>query len=160
GTSGVIVAALLGDTLIHHAIIFLFFVIIAFVVDAAQIHLRDRAAITALRGLVGGRGKISRAELRQLVNDELVPWSHSRAITMVRYALDETAGHNALSPSSLGLASLHEASRRFVKGLVAFLPLLGFLGTVIGLSIALGELPRGLGQGSTAALDIGASLAG
>src|SRR5262249_38908403 len=57
------------------------------------------------------------------------------------------------------MAGFHQASRRFVKGLVTLLPLLGFLGTVIGLSIALAELPRGVG-GGRGAFDIGGSLAG
>jgi biopolymer transport protein ExbB/TolQ len=47
-----------------------------------------------------------------------------------------------------------------VRSLLPLLPLLGFLGTVIGLATAIGELPRGLTDGTGQGFDISASLAG
>jgi biopolymer transport protein ExbB/TolQ len=157
----IVVAALLGDTAIHHAIVLLFFVIVAFVIDAGQLHVRDRVALGALRAAASARGSVGPSELRSLVATELSALAHMRAIRLIEDALDPAlADRRAPSSSSLALAGFHQASRRFVKGLVPLLPLLGFLGTVIGLSIALAELPHGLGEGRRGVFDIGGSLAG
>jgi MotA/TolQ/ExbB proton channel family len=158
--SGIIAAALLGDTAIHYAIVFLFFVIAAFVIDAVVIYIRDRAALGAFRRAVGERGAMAPDELRKTIGQDLARWSHTRAIQFLRDALDRATMPRAeQSALPAAMAGFHQASRRFVKGLVTLLPLLGFLGTVIGLSIALAELPRGAG-GGRAAFDIGGSLAG
>lgn len=158
--SGIIVMALLGDTVIHHAIMFLFFVITAFLVDAAAIHARDRLALAAFRRAVRASARsLKPDDLGKLVSQDLARWSHTRAIQFIREALDRSKGRQADQVLPAAMAGFHQASRRFVKGLVTLLPLLGFLGTVIGLSIALGELPRGAGA-SRGAFDIGGSLAG
>jgi biopolymer transport protein ExbB/TolQ len=47
-----------------------------------------------------------------------------------------------------------------VRALLSSLPLLGFLGTVIGLTAAIGGLPRHLGPAAEGNLDISASLVG
>jgi hypothetical protein len=155
--SGIVVSALFGDTVIHHAIVFLFFVVLAFVVDATLIYVKDRSAVLAVRARA--RGGIGSAELRRLLDGDLAPWSHTRALRYIRDALDAGRGAGAAAPSS-ALAGFHAASRRFIRGLIPFLPLLGFLGTVIGLSIALAELPHGLSSGQREGFDIGGSLAG
>jgi hypothetical protein len=159
-SSGIIVAALFGDTAIHHAIIYMFFVVMAFVLDAFLLYLHDRSAVAAIRNYARERGGIDTAELRRLINSDLAPWAHTRAVRYIRDALDgaRSDGPGPLPPSAL--AGFHQASRRFMRGLIPFLPLLGFLGTVIGLSIALAELPHGLGTGEHQGFDIGGSLAG
>jgi len=160
--TGIVVSALSGDTLIHHAIVYLFFVILAFVFDAALLYWRDRSAVAAIRAVARSRGGIDTAQLRQLLDTELAPWSHTRAVRLIRdqlAAAQETSVRAAAA--STALAGFHQASRRFVRGLIPFLPLLGFLGTVIGLSIALAELPHGLGSGGQREVfDISGSLAG
>jgi biopolymer transport protein ExbB/TolQ len=60
----------------------------------------------------------------------------------------------------LAFDCFHQASRQFVRTLLPFLPLLGFLGTVIGLATAMGELPRGAGEQAARSFDVSASLAG
>lgn len=47
-----------------------------------------------------------------------------------------------------------------IRALLAFIPLLGFLGTVIGLTAAVGGLPNELNAPGTGDLNIGASLLG
>lgn len=50
----------------------------------------------------------------------------------------------------------HDASRQFLRRLLGLLPLLGFLGTVVGLAVAISGLPRGL----SGTVDLTASLGG
>jgi biopolymer transport protein ExbB/TolQ len=50
--------------------------------------------------------------------------------------------------------------RFWATSFMQLLPLLGFLGTVIGLAVAISELPHGVTEGTGQALDISASLAG
>lgn len=158
-TSGVVLAALFGDSVVHYAIIVLFFAILAFVIDAALLHARDRSAVAATRSLVRQRRGMDAAALRRLLDSDLVAWSHTRAVRFMRDALDAGPGR-APSASSVALTSFHQASRRFIRGLIPFLPLLGFMGTVIGLSIALAELPHGLAPGQREGFDISGSLSG
>ena len=47
-----------------------------------------------------------------------------------------------------------------MRGLLPVLPLLGFLGTVIGLARAMAELPAALGNGTGAAVDLSGTLSG
>lgn len=159
--SGIIRSALLGETVIHRAIIFLFFVIVAFLVDAALLYFKDRTIVAAIRASSRQKGGLNRAALRRLLDAEYAPLGHSRAVRTIRDLLDHSrVSGTAPEGRSAALAGFHQASRRFVRGLIPFLPLLGFLGTVIGLSIALAELPHGLATDQRAGFDIGGSLAG
>ena len=129
-------------------------------IDAVVNHIRDRVALGAFRRAVRGRTAMTSDDLRKLIGHDLARWSHTRAIKSIREALDRARAPQAeQSALPAAMAAFHNASRRFVRGLVTLLPLLGFLGTVIGLSIALAELPRGVGAGR-GAFDIGGSLAG
>ena len=132
--------ALVGETFVHVAIIALFAVVLAAIVDAALSLAGD------LQGLVALRRTLAAAP-RDEVAARLSRFSHTRP-------LQELLGHQA------ALGGLHQASRRLVRALVSFLPLLGFLGTVIGLTAAIGGLPENLGPEAAGNLDIGASLVG
>lgn len=159
--ASVTVDALLGDTPVHRVLIYLFFVVVAFVVDAWRLHRRDRAALAALGRLLEGAGEQERgAGLTLPAALERLAFFHpgSRALLACRTIADgdDTAGLAAFR----AVTDFHLASRRFVRSIVPLLPLLGFVGTVIGLSITLGELPRNTGDGGRAAADISASLGG
>ena len=108
----VLAAALHGSTLLHTAIIYLFFAIAAAILDGFGQYWRQRMALAA-----GG-----------------------------------------MADSGSAKPGLQLASRRFLRSLIPLLPLLGFLGTVVGLTTALNDLPRGLAAGG--APDISASLSG
>ncbi|MBT9288729.1 MotA/TolQ/ExbB proton channel family protein [Prosthecodimorpha staleyi] len=161
GPSGILVTALAGSTALHSAIIVLFFVILAHLADALRLHLADAAALASLRRRGRTRAGGSN-DLNDLVADEIAVRPSSRLLRLVADWVvrsgrpDSDAG--PLSPAA-AQDGFHRAARQFARGLVPFLPLLGFLGTVVGLAAAMAELPQGLGAGGGGA-DIAASLAG
>lgn len=158
--AGVAIDALLGDTPVHRALVYLFFVVVALVADAWRLHWRDRAALAALRRLLGERQDRGAAALRAALG-ELAPVypGNGALLTCRATAAADGAGEAALEAAVRAATAFRQASRRFARSLVPLLPLLGFVGTVIGLSITLGELPRSAGGGRAAA-DITASLGG
>ena len=64
------------------------FVIVALLVDATLIYLGDRSAVAAIRARVREQGGIGRAELRRMLDTELSPWAHTRAVRLIRETLD------------------------------------------------------------------------
>ena len=94
--------------------------------------------------------------------DEFAVAVHTRAFRLLNAAIETTGakGGNPARLAALSFDGFQAASRQFVRALLPFLPLLGFLGTVIGLATAISELPRGLTEGADHAFDISASLAG
>lgn len=132
--------ALVGETFIHVAIVSLFAITVAAIIDAALALAGDLQGLAALRRTLA-------AAPRDEVGARLVRFSHTRP-------LQELLGHQS------ALIGLHQASRRLIRALVSFLPLFGFLGTVIGLTAAIGGLPNNLGPEAAGNLDIGASLVG
>jgi MotA/TolQ/ExbB proton channel family len=88
--------------------------------------------------------------------------AHTRAVRLLNAAIDtrEVASANATRLAVLSFDGFQLASRQFVRTLLPILPLLGFLGTVIGLAKAISELPRGLTESADHAFDISGSLAG
>jgi hypothetical protein len=162
-TSGIIVSAVLGRTIVHSAIIFLFFVILSSILHASQLYLADRSILAAFGRLVEEDRKAGATrELASILSDKLYTVAHTRAFRLLNAAIEAKASESK-TPSDLAILSFdgfHFASRHFVRGLLTFLPLLGFLGTVIGLAVAISELPRGVTEGVGQALDISASLAG
>jgi hypothetical protein len=89
--------------------------------------------------------------------------AHSKALRLMCAA---AGGEWPAQPpgGSLAAASFGDfqnASRRFVRNLVAILPMLGFLGTVVGLSTTLSDLPAAIGAGATPhPLDLSGALGG
>lgn len=132
--------ALAGETFVHVAIIALFAIVTAAIIDAAL------AVAGELQGLQALRRTLADAP-RDEIATRLSRFSHTRP-------LQELLGHQS------ALVALHLASRRLIRALISFLPLFGFLGTVIGLTAAIGGLPENLGPEAAGNLDIGASLVG
>ncbi len=52
----------------------------------------------------------------------------------------EAAGLPGAETARRSLDAVHASTRRYLRALLAFLPLLGFVGTVIGLAVAIGSL--------------------
>lgn len=163
--TSIAIDALLGETPVHRALIYLFFVVMAFIADAWRLYRRDRAALAALGRLLA-QPEYSR---KSMENASGPTWSFawdalaslhpgSRSLLACRTIANDAdaAGQAAFR----AVTDFHLASRRFIRSIVPLLPLLGFVGTVIGLSITLGELPRDTGNGARAAADISASLGG
>jgi MotA/TolQ/ExbB proton channel family protein len=162
-TSGIVVSAMLGGTIVHSAIVFLFFVILSSILHASQLYLVDRSILAVFGRLVEEDRKAGATrELASILFDKLYTVAHTRAFRLLNAAIEAKAS-GSKTPSDLAILSFggfHFASRHFVRALLTFLPLLGFLGTVIGLAIAISELPHGITEGGGQALDISASLAG
>jgi hypothetical protein len=163
-TTAVIVAAMLGGTIVHGAIVFLFFVIIASILDAARLHVTDRLVVTSFGRLVEANGNSSPGRgLAFILTHNLSAAAHTRAAQLLHAAIETKGGGEDSGPQRLAALSFDGfqlASRQFVRALLPFLPLLGFLGTVIGLATAISELPRGLTDGTGHSFDVSASLAG
>ena len=163
-TSTIIVSAMLGGTIVHSAIIFLFFVIISSILDAARLYAADRSVVACFGRLVEA-DRISGAgsDLASIMAGELSSAAHTRAARLLNAAIETKEVGGGSSPARLAALSFDGfqlASRQFVRALLPFLPLLGFLGTVIGLATAISELPRGLTDGTGHGFDVSASLAG
>jgi len=147
-----------GQTALHAAIVFLFFVVVAAILDATLMTLSDSLVLGAVRRFF--RDAVPEgvspppAQLSALLAERLGQFSHSRAYEYVREALRGGDG------SRHTVAGFHAAARRMLRALISFLPLLGFLGTVIGLTAAVGGLPAELVPEGGAQLDISASLLG
>lgn len=149
----VLAAALRGATLLHAAILFLFFAILAAILDGFRLYWRDRAILAEVAQLDG-----TGDELSSLLARRQPEWASSRACLWLQEA-SSVAPSSAPRPSAaVTLDQIHLASRRYLRALIPLLPLLGFLGTVVGLTTALADLPQGLASGG--APDISASLGG
>jgi hypothetical protein len=160
GSSGFVVAAVLGGTFVHIAIVFLFFVIVAALADAALLHLSDRQVLAAFRRLMAEADASGRSRsARYIIDRKLVSDRHSRAARLLAAAIDSATPAVAASLEYLAFDEFHHASRRFVRGLLPLLPLLGFLGTVIGLATAISGLPTGF-DAAGSSFDVSASLSG
>jgi hypothetical protein len=162
-TTDIIVSAMLGGTVVHSAIIFLFFVILSSILGAARLHAADRSVLAAFgRRVEDDRKAGSRRNPASILTEELAGSVHTRAFRLLNAAIEtkKAGGGNPVGLAGLSFDGFQIASRLFVRALLPFLPLLGFLGTVIGLATAISELPHGLTEGAGHAFDISASLAG
>jgi hypothetical protein len=162
-SSAILVSAMQGGTVVHSAIVFLFFVIMSVIIDASRLYLIDCRVLATFRRLTETKLPVgSKQQLRSIVEGKLGAQSHTRAVRILGEAIDIAVGQRdgTTSLAALSFDGFREASRRFVRALLPFLPLLGFLGTVIGLATAIAELPQGLAEGTGRSFDISGSLAG
>ena len=161
--SAAIAAALLGGTVIHTAIVLLFFVILSSILDAARLYAIDRSVLVSFGRLARADRKAgSGRDLASIVANELSAAAHTRAVRLLNAAI-ATCGAGGASPdrlATLAFDGFQSASRQFVRALLPMLPLLGFLGTVIGLATAIAALPQGLSAAAGHVPDLSASLAG
>ncbi|MGI6244216.1 MAG: MotA/TolQ/ExbB proton channel family protein [Pseudochelatococcus sp.] len=149
--------ALHGDTAIHHALILLFCIVMAFIADAWRLHCRDVAALGALARRLNAGESVGTA-LPAALDERPGARTLLRCLSLVAQGSEPD---RATGPSAFrARAELDRASRQFLRGLVPLLPLLGFLGTVIGLSVTLAQLPMDSADAGRAAIDISASLGG
>jgi hypothetical protein len=162
-TSSVITSAMLGGTIIHTTIIFLFFVIFSSVLDAVVLHVQDRSILGQFRRCIEMDQKTgSRRSLNAILYEELSTVTYARTFRVLSAAIEAKGIEGGIPIKLAGLSfdGFQTASRQFVRALLPFLPLLGFLGTVIGLATAISELPRGMTDGVGQGFDFSASLAG
>ena len=152
---------MLGGTVVHSAIIFLFFVIVAAILDTVQLHARDCAILATLGRRIDDNREIGgRRGLAAVLTSEFGGVTHTRAFRLLNTAIEIKDGENPARLAALAFDGFQSAFRQFVRALLPFLPLLGFLGTVIGLATAISQLPHGLTEGTGQAVDISASLSG
>ncbi|MDO1583206.1 MotA/TolQ/ExbB proton channel family protein [Rhizobium oryzicola] len=147
---GVLRRALAARSPLHAAIVVVFMTVGAALLDVVLALWRERLDLDALRRSVEDGSNVS-GQLGEVLT-ALPAHSRIRAVAF-----------DALFPSSCGtvqspIEAIHRASRRFIRTLLSFLPLLGFLGTVIGLAIAIAGLDSQGGQQNGA--NLGQSLAG
>lgn len=157
--------AVLGATAIHCAIVFLFFVILAHILEAAYLHIRDRILVNQIRAAVCARASrplVDPSESLAFVLATVAPMAgHTRGVRLIREALRAAGeGPRREALDSLSFEHFQTASRRFMRALLPLLPLLGFLGTIVGLSTTLTELPHALAGAGGGALDFSGALAG
>ncbi|WAJ30498.1 MotA/TolQ/ExbB proton channel family protein [Antarcticirhabdus aurantiaca] len=163
--ASIVLRAFTGATVVHIAIIALFFTVLAALADAGLRLMEDAAVLSALRRFcqdeVAAGRPLARSALGRLVAQRFFAFSHTRAVQgVIAACLGPNGAGGEPDAAQRTLAAIHLASRRFLRALLSFLPLLGFLGTVIGLTAAIGGLPADLGPEAGARLDIGASLLG
>jgi hypothetical protein len=142
-----IAAALSGDTAIHVAILFVLFFILALEMDAAWRVARDRHALT----------RFAKAHDGQAIRDhDLVDLCDSPSL---RWAASDLRLLAPGRPESLSYARIRGSARVYLRSLIALVPLLGFVGTIVGLSNSLSDLPSVL-SGSGSPADVSGALGG
>ena len=155
--SGILLGAISGESAIHRGIVFLFFVILAHLWEAILRHRRERQVLRLLQAAAAAAGAARPRDLGAFVAATCGSRGQTRTALLVQDAADLST-ERADPAASLAFETFRQASRRFVRGLVTLLPLLGFLGTVVGLATAMGALP--LDGAAGARVDLTASLAG
>ncbi|WP_294641424.1 MotA/TolQ/ExbB proton channel family protein [uncultured Aureimonas sp.] len=151
---GVTLRAVLGATYVHVAIMILFLTLLAACLDALLRQCEDRAVLTLVRARLRESLPVVRADFAEALRD--LP-GDSRSGADMR----EAAGLPGAETARRSLDAVHASTRRYLRALLAFLPLLGFVGTVIGLAVAIGSLGGDGGSERPGGVaDIGASLAG
>ncbi|MGV8938743.1 MAG: MotA/TolQ/ExbB proton channel family protein [Allorhizobium sp.] len=144
--------ALAAPSVLHAAILALFLTLLAAILDAALALRWEERLLRRFRDLLDDI-EPDQAPLQLIIQaSEILP-----ASSRVRAAFVAVLAQSQMREEP-ALEAVHAASRRFMRTLLSFLPLLGFLGTVVGLSIAIAGLDSRVGQ--AAGVDLAASLAG
>ena len=148
----IVYSAVTGGTLIHYAILILFFTIMAWLADAMLLQLADRLTARRLIEAIGTPDE----------QVELTREAHRGVAHVIAETLWLERGLPGMQADTRleAFRGFETASRRYIRGLLPVLPLLGFLGTVIGLARAMAELPAALGNGSGVAVDLTGTLSG
>ncbi|MEL6337761.1 MAG: hypothetical protein AAFQ88_14125 [Pseudomonadota bacterium] len=139
---------LLGDTPVNALVVLLFAIVLAEIGEAWLAVLRDRAVLEGLarrdEPLVPALGGLT---------------GEARATMAARRLSAQVAGGAAGAAVIAADATMERAARRYVRTLIAALPMTGFAGTVIGLTVSLGALPAVLDQVAEAG-GLGQALSG
>jgi hypothetical protein len=156
----VLLAALRGSSLLHGAVLFTFAVCLGFLLDAWLLHARDRAAwagaTAALSWPDAGASGPTAARSLGSVFAALPASSQARLAPMLADLGALPGEYGARAAAARAIA---EGTRRFMRAVLALLPLVGFVGTVVGLSIAIGALPADL-AGAGGRVDIAGAVGG
>lgn len=155
-------SALMAATSIHLAILVAATTALVLIAAGFSRYARECWAFARLRTAIRRSRSEGGTDIARLLKDRAGPSAQS--MTVIGFAAlyaprSDAANLQALGPDDLRLeaASLfHDASRQFLRRLLSLLPLLGFLGTVVGLAVAISGLPRGL----SGSVDLTASLGG
>lgn len=144
--------ALSAPSVLHAAIMVVFLTLMAALFDALLSLRREERLLQRLRRFLD-ENRPDPDRLHTIANLPGVLPPDSRVRTaVVAAASGPAAGESA------AIEAVHLASRKFMRVLLSFLPLLGFLGTVVGLAIAIAGLDSRGGQAAGA--NLAASLAG
>jgi biopolymer transport protein ExbB/TolQ len=151
--TAILFTAAAGSTPIHTAILVLFFFLIAVEADALWSCAKDHFSLARLRQKLArcgiGSATTLASQYAQIIADDAERYGYSAAVELLR---------DSTRTELPALLVFRAASRRFARNLLPLLPLLGFLGTVVGLAISLADLQAGLTPGGGA--NISGSLAG
>ena len=162
----IIAASLMGKTIVHVAIVFLFFVILAHIGEAALLYFGDRVFLSRVRAelvkRIPGGASDRREAIAAIITCAVLSSSHIRGARLADEALKKRMREPRYDElRALSFHEFHTASRRFIRNLLPLLPMLGFLGTIIGLSTTLADLPSAIGvHGDAGAMDFSGALAG
>lgn len=142
-----LLSAVFGDTFIHHTIIFLFFIVIAYIGEALIRYYRDLLDLRRLafepQAAEAGQPQTVHKTVSRLREKNSALEENARILLVIETAVRKIhARQETPSPDRMEiLAGLDNAGRRFIRTIITFLPLLGFLGTVLGITQALSSLP-------------------
>jgi hypothetical protein len=142
-----LLAALRSGTALHLAVIGAFALVLGFLADAVLLHARDRAAWREALTAAGADKAFA----------ALPPSSQARLAPGLERLGALPSPHRSKAAAAKTLA---DGTRRFLRALLALLPLLGFLGTVVGLSAAIGALPGGATGQAAGRIDLVSAVAG
>lgn len=142
-SAALLVAALRGSTLLHGLIILLFFTLLAALTADAWRLACQRAGLAAL-----------------LARPDMAPAGAPEAVSPVWAMITLATPQPGLRQHDRATCrlALETAARRQWRALLPLLPMLGFLGTVIGLATAIAGLPGTMSAAGTA--DLSGALAG
>lgn len=149
---GLLQSALRGATSVHVAILFAAGTALALIGSGFVRCWREWQAFLRLRRAARTSVPASAAEAVDWVADQAGGYNG----TATAIGLASLLGTAATDLRTDALAVQHDAARQFLRRLLGLLPLLGFLGTIVGLAAAIAGLPHGLSGG----VDLTASLGG
>ncbi len=163
--NAVLLAALTGATWIHFSIVLLTFVMLAIVLESFERFFKNRAALNRIRSSLALRCGAGEVFSNGAISSSLEQEVEANGRSMTVYLLEDRFFRDTRKSASVGdsVSALYddffEAWRRFVRNMLPLLPLLGFMGTVLGLSMSMSELQRGFGGGGQA-IDVSGALTG
>lgn len=155
-------SALMAATAIHLAILFAATTALVLIASGFWRYTRECWAFARLRSAIRRARPDAATDVAAWVRNEA--WPVAQSMTAISFAAlfsppSDTPAVRELRPDDLRVEAAwlyHEASRQFLRRLLGLLPLLGFLGTVVGLAVATSGLPRGL----SGSVDLTESLGG
>jgi biopolymer transport protein ExbB/TolQ len=150
--SGLLQSALRGATSVHVAILFASGTALALIGGGFVRCWREWRAFLRLRRAARTSVLPSAADAADWVADQADGYASTATAIYLAGLLTGTESDLRTDAAAVH----HDAARQFLRRLLGLLPLLGFLGTIVGLAAAIAGLPHGLSGG----VDLTASLGG